>query len=100
MKFDTPGSLLICMEPASARSERRELLAERVGDGPLPVHFGGEAVVIAGNAAQQAVGGFRVSGVGGVRTCAGSLGCLIDGVELGLLARQAGEIEFITELAA
>ena len=38
------------------RSERRELLAERVGEGAAPVRLRREAAVGAGNAAQQAIG--------------------------------------------
>ena len=58
-----------------------------------------EAAVGAGHAAQQAVARFDDAGIGGLRTGAAIERGLVDGIEIGLVARQAGEVEVVAKLA-
>ena len=66
------------------RRERREHLAERIGDAAPPLRLGREAVVVAGDAAQQAVRRSLDRGVGGLRAGAVVERALGDRVEVGL----------------
>src|SRR6185437_9654471 len=82
------------------RSERREHLSKRVREAASPLRLCGEAVVVAGNAAQHAVlARIRAAGIDRA-SLQSARGCRIDAVEISLVARQAGEIDLVAELAA